>query len=303
MIIFDTDIGLGTPRAEIDDGAALIMLLRGLGDEVAAITAVHGNTTQNNVIHNTRRLLSYLEREDIPLGRGAAHGLIEDKAWFAEWQAEYGETPTWPAEPALPLAAPLIVETVQQNPGKVTILAVGPLTNLALALRLAPDIVGKVKQIVAMGGSFGQTELRPEFNAACDPEAAQAVLTAGWPIQLIGLNITKQIPFSRAFFASLADDNLATALLKQQAPGWIARVEAMGWGADDCSLHDALAVAAAMEPRLFTWEKTAVSVDLHPTEMRGVTHMLPPQAGKPTLEVATAVDVDACRALIEKYLK
>lgn len=299
MIIFDTDMSLATPGAEIDDGAALIFLLRAMGERVTAVTTTHGNTTLENALHNSRRLLAYLNRSDVPLGRGAAHGLIEAKAWFAEWQAGYGPTPPWPDESPLPLAANLIINTVRANPGQVTLIAVGPLTNLALAVRLAPDIVPLVRQVVTMGGSLAD-KTTPEFNAHCDPEAAHVVLHAGWPLRLIGLEITSQVPFSRAAFASLPDNNPALTLLKTQADGWIDRVESMGWGHNDCSLHDALAVAAVFDESLFEWQETAVSVTLHPENRRGITRAVP-KAGS-LVETAVSVNADRCRELIWSYL-
>ena len=299
MIIFDTDMSLGTPGAEIDDGAALIFLLRAMGERVTAVTTTHGNTTLENAVHNSRRLLAYLERTDLPLGRGAAHGLIEEKAWFAGWQASYGETPPWPDDFPLPLAANLIIDIVRANPGQVTLIAVGPLTNLALAVRLAPDIVPLVRQVVTMGGSLADTD-NPEFNAHCDPEAAHVVLNAGWPLRLIGLEITSQVPFSRADFASLPDDDPALKLLKTQAAGWIDRVESKGWSHDGCALHDALAVAAVFDESLFTWQETAVSVTLHPENQRGITRAVP-QVGS-LVETAVSVNAERCRELIWSYL-
>ena len=112
MIIFDTDLGLGTPNCEIDDGAALIQLLGLFPEQVAAVTTVHGNGTIDAVVQNSCRLLSYLMRTDIPLGVGAACGLIEQKEWFTEWQAAYGPTPAWPIPANLPASANLIVDLV-----------------------------------------------------------------------------------------------------------------------------------------------------------------------------------------------
>ncbi|MFT5194284.1 MAG: purine nucleosidase [Candidatus Promineifilaceae bacterium] len=305
MIIFDTDLGLGTPRCEVDDGAALIQLLGLFPGQVAAVTTVHGNGDIEDVMQNTCRLLSYLGREDIPVGRGAASGLIEQKLWFQEWQDGYGQTPKWPIPATFPASANLIIDLVRAHPHEVTIIAVGPLTNLALALRLAPDIEPLVKQIVTMGGSFGDAEPTPEFNAQCDPEAAHVVLTAEWPIKIIGLNITKQIPFSLADFASLPEWNPAITLLKQCAPAWIERVTGMGWGDGDCSLHDALAVSAAADPTLFTWQAMSVDVALVGAE-RGITRMLDGVSGEiengASVQVAIAVDVEKCRDLIWQHL-
>ena len=303
MIIFDTDMSLGTPRAEIDDGAALIVLLRAMGERISAVTTVHGNTTLDNVVHNTQRLLAYLGREDIPIARGAAEPFVEDKAWFAAWQADYGQTEPWPDFSTLPLAATLMIDTIRAHPGQVTVIAVGPLTNLALALRMAPDIVNLVRELVIMGGSFGEVEATAEFNAHCDPEATHIVLQAGWPIRLLGLNITQQVLFRREAFVALPDNNRAVALLKQQAPGWIDRVEAMGWEIGGCALHDALAVAAVLDDSLFVWQETAVTVDLSPKPQRGIIRFQA-QTQQPTSKrVAIQVDSQRCYQLIWHYLQ
>ena len=180
LVLLDTDMSLGTPRAEIDDGAALIALSSVESIEIAAITTVHGNVDAELAMHNLQRLLYYLDRTDIPLGMGAVGPLVGDKAWFEEWQAGYGRTPFWPAIDVCPPAAGLIVETIRSNPNAISILAIGPLTNLAVALQVAPDIIPLVQSLIVMGGSFGSSE--PEFNSRCDPEAAQLVLNAGWPV-------------------------------------------------------------------------------------------------------------------------
>jgi inosine-uridine nucleoside N-ribohydrolase len=176
---------------------------------------------------------------------------------------------------------------------------VGPLTNLALAVRLAPDIVPLVHQVITMGGSLADNP-EPEFNAHCDPEAAHIVLNAGWPLRLIGLEITNQVHFSRAKFATLPDANPAVALMKAQADGWISRVESMGWGQGGCALHDALAVAAVFDESLFEWQETAVSVTLHPENQRGITRAVPQKES--LVETAVSVDADRCRELIWSYL-
>ena len=300
-ILFDTDMSLGTPGAEIDDGAALILLLRAMGDRVTAVTTTHGNTNLEDVMQNTQRMLAYLGREDVPLGRGAAEALLEDKAWFAEWQAGYGQPQPWPHESYLPLAANLIIDAIRANPGEVTLIAVGPLTNLALALRLAPDIATQVKQVVIMGGSFGEAEPMPEFNAHCDPEAARIVLQASWPVRMIGLNITQQVPFRREEFAALPEANQAVVMLKRFAGEWIDRVEAMGWGSGGCALHDALAVAAVMDEGLFEWRDTAVHVELNNIPKRGAMQFCPPTP-QTNIQVAVTVDAPRCHDLIWQWV-
>jgi inosine-uridine nucleoside N-ribohydrolase len=148
-----------------------------------------------------------------------------------------------------------------------------------------------------MGGSFAEAEAQPEFNAHCDPEAAHIVLSANWPVRMIGLNITQQVLFRREEFAALSAAHPAVALLKRQADGWIDRVEGMGWEQGGCALHDALAVAAVLDESLFTWRETAVHVELNDKPQRGAMHFQPPTAGT-NIQVAVSVDADRCHDLI-----
>lgn len=294
-VFIDTDIGLGTPGAEIDDGAALLVLLRNPAIEVVGCAAVHGNVDVDDAVHNLRRLLHAEGCGDLAVGRGAALPLVEDPGWFAEWKAGYGPTEPFPGEAALPSGAAELIDAARAHPGALTVLAVGPLTNLALAVRLAPDIVPLVREVVAMGGTFGvdgaAQDTRAEFNARCDPEAAAIVLGAGWPVRLFGLDITRRVHVSRADFAGLSDPRPATASLKQQAPGWIDRVEAQGWELDGCSLHDAVAAAALLDEGLARYREVEVSVELAERARRGCMRFAPSTGGR----VRVAVDLDVAR--------
>src|SRR6185503_4657556 len=136
LVYVDTDVGLGTPRAEIDDGAALIFLLRNKLIDVIGAGSIFGNVPIHDADSNLDRLLTWLSGEHIPRGRGAGKPLIADLAWSESWQSAYGETLPWNARPATCLAANLIIDMVHQNPEQISILSLGPMTNLALAIRL-----------------------------------------------------------------------------------------------------------------------------------------------------------------------
>lgn len=291
-VLLDTDISLGTPGAEIDDGAALIALLSADSVEIEAITTVHGNVGAELAMHNLQRLLWYLDHSQIPLGLGAEEPLVGDKAWFDEWQSGYDRTPFWPSVNITPVAAGQIVETIRCNPQDITILALGPLTNLALALRVAPDIVPLVDSLFVMGGSFGGSD--PEFNIRCDPEAADLVLNAGWPLRMLGLEVTRQVYFSREDFAALPQLDQARQLLRQQAPGWIDRVESQGWEQGGCALHDAVALVALLDEDLFEWREATVTVELGDSAARGRTMITTSQQPSSNLRVAMSCDVQAC---------
>jgi inosine-uridine nucleoside N-ribohydrolase len=253
QVIIDTDISLGTPGAEIDDGAALIVLLNSPEINLKGISTVHGNVPVDLAVTNSRRILSIMDREDIPVARGCAHPLVEDldwKAWLSVWQSRYGTTPHWSGDSEVGSAEDLLIETVLSSPGEVTLLALGPLTNLANAIKLEPRIVGATKQVVTMGGSFGKGIHEAEFNVRCDPEAAQMVFQADWSIRLYGLDITRRILFDNKDFASLPEGNEALTLLKKQARGWIATVEEQGWEKGGCALHDAIVSATLVHEDL-----------------------------------------------------
>ena len=296
IIAVDTDVSLGTPGAEMDDGAALITLLNSKAD-VRWISSVHGNVQVTEATHNLRRLLSYMDREQIAVGRGCDLPLVQDPSWFIPFQARYGPTPPWPDEPQLPAAALMLIDAIRAHPGQVTVLALGPLTNLALAARLAPDVISAVKEVICMGGSFSENDA-PEFNARCDPEAAHIVYTAGWPLRLLGGDVTCRVHFERERFAQLPDDEPALKLLKEQAPGWIDIVEEQAWAHGGCALHDAVAVAALLDPTLFEFMPAVVDVELRHEDRRGATTVraVAPETSK--TRVTIEVDAERCRDFI-----
>jgi purine nucleosidase len=298
LVFVDTDVSLGTPGAEIDDGAALIFLQRCREVKVIGAGSAFGNAPVKDTSLNLDRLLTWLDGEGIPIGFGAASPLLADTHWFDDWQSAYGRTLPWTPRPIAHLAANLIIETIRAYPGQVSILSLGPMTNLALAVRLAPDIIPLTRQVIVMGGSFNVQDPAPEFNMRCDPEAAQIVLTSGWKVNLLGLDITRRVHFSRRDFSSLPEGNPAIGLLRAQAPGWIDRMEAMGWEQDGCALHDAVAVAYLVDDSIFQTEDARVAVELADPELRGVTKFHPPIAGQPTVKMVTGLDTRKCRDMI-----
>ena len=298
LVYVDTDIGLGTPGAEIDDAAALMMLMTHPGLEVLGAGSVFGNVPCRDALVNLSRMRSFFARQDIPLGHGTDLPLIEGVDWFSEWQSRYQPTLPFEVPESIPSSAQLMIDLVKANPHEVTLLSIGPMTNLALAARLDPDFIPLVKNVVAMGGSFGSTEDNPEFNVRCDPEAVQMVFNTGWDLNLFGINITGQVKYPRAEFAALKGTHPTTRLLKEMAPGWIDRMEEMGWEQGGCALHDAVAVAFLLDPSLFQFKKIGVRVELHDRSKRGVIHFDDTDRQLPQAGVATVVDVKGCHDLV-----
>ena len=303
LVYVDTDVGLGTPGAEIDDGAALIFLLRHESIDVVGAGSVFGNVPLPDAMLNLDRLLTWLDGEHILLGLGAEKPLIADMVWSEDWQSAYGKTLAWNARAASTLAANLIIQSIRSHPGQVSILSLGPMTNLALAVRLDPGIVPLTSEVVVMGGSFNSQNPSPEFNVRCDPEAAQIVFRSGWNVHALGLDVTRRVHFSRRDFSFLSDRNPAVELLRTQAPGWIDRMEAMGWDQDGCALHDAMAAAYFVDNTIFQTEQTVVEVELAEPNSRGITRFSATKENQPVVKVITAVDSGKCHDLIWSHIQ
>lgn len=298
LVYVDTDIGLGTPGAEIDDAAALLMLMTNDQLELLGAGSVFGNVRNSDALVNLCRLQSFFNRQDIKIGRGTDLPLVDRMEWFSEWQSHYGSTRPFLVPAQIPPSARLIIELVKTYPHQVTILCIGPMTNLALAARLEPDFISMVKEVVAMGGSFGSDLDFPEFNVRCDPEAAHIVLNAGWKLRLIGLNITSQVKYTRSEFTELKGTHPATLLLKEMAPAWIDRMEEMGWEKDGCALHDAVAVAYLLKESLFNFKEVGIGVELHDKSKRGATFFDVENHRLPKARVAINVDIKGCHDLV-----
>jgi len=303
LVYVDTDVSLGMPGAEIDDGAALIFLLRNPDVEVIGAGSVFGNVPLQDAALNLDRLLTWLNAESVPIALGAAQPILADMAWFQDWQSAYGRTLPWTLRPVNLLAANLIIHLVETYPNELSLLSLGPMTNLALAVRLQPEIIPRTHQVIVMGGSFNEQNSSPEFNARCDPEAAQIVFNAGWTVHTLGLDVTRRVHFSRREFSSLPNANPAVELLRTQAPGWIDRMEAMGWDQDGCALHDAVAAAYLVNDKIFQTHDTCVEVELFDPNLRGVTRFSSTAKDGLIVQVITDVDTEKCHDLIWSHLQ
>jgi len=209
-ILFDTDPG-------IDDAMALLMLARDPRAELVGLTTVFGNAP---VELSTANALALCERFgiDVPVARGAAQALFRPPAGFPELihgRDAMGNVGMAPARQrrAETLSAPqFICEMARRFPGELTIVAVGPLTNLALALQHDPQLVDHVRQVVVMGGAFGENGHRgnaspvAEANVFNDPHAADRVFTAAWPVSIVGLDVTHEVLLSTDYLAALGRD-------------------------------------------------------------------------------------------------
>jgi purine nucleosidase len=288
-VLLDTDLAMGAPGSDIDDGFALALALADPGIELDLVTTVGGNTDVDTATTLSSKLLERLGRPDVPVVRGAGRG-------------QGSPTPRQHA-------AVEIAERALAEPGELTLVAIGPLTNVALALQLAPELATAVREIVIMGGVYLRhtniAAMPGEFNIWCDPEAAAVVFRSGATLRCVGLDVTTKVRLTDDDAARLAATGTSFgAFAGACTREWIAHWDRTNPGATDehgsCALHDPLAVAAVTHPELLTWRPAHVAVETQGRHTRGITvaDLLtvenPPVAN---CEIATDVDVESFREL------
>ena len=275
-IIIDTDPG-------VDDAMAIFLALRSPDLELVGLTTVFGNSNVDATTRNALNLLHVAGRTDIPVARGAGRPLVNPPGPTGEWvhgddaMGNIGWTTV--LDPALkPVdvpAARFIVDMVMANPGEITLVPIGPLTNLALALQLEPRIASHVREIVMMGGSAlapGNVSPLAEANVHNDPHAASVVFSADWPITMAGLDVTESIPMDDAHFGALAtsSDPLAPFIVK--IVGFYQTFHRDWYGMVNGAIHthDACAILYLLDPTLFSGERWPITVP-HDGPAKGAT--------------------------------
>ena len=258
-ILIDCDPG-------IDDAIALMMAQAHPDCEIVGVTTVSGNQTIEKVTSNALRLAEFLGLGDVPIASGADKPLVRD-AVQADVHGETGlggwELPQTLRRASDRGAVDVILDTVRSNPaGTVTLVAIGPLTNIAQALRADPTIAQRFKQIVIMGGAVNAGNITPtaEFNFYSDAEAADEVMRSGGNIVMLGLDLTWQSAVPQSV---LAEIRTLTGPVARAVEAWL-DFYALGEitpGEEGPSIHDACAVAYVIDPRLVTTESACVLVE------------------------------------------
>ena len=269
-LIIDSDPG-------IDDALAIGLAVASPELFLLAVTTVGGNADVRHCTDNALRLLHAFGRSDIPVAEGADGPLTGSLVRATEIHGEGGigrtELPPSPAAVHGEGAVELMARLLRESPVPVAIAPIGPLTNIAIALRLAPDIATKVAGISVMGGGrFGNITTAAEFNIWADPEAAEMVFDYGGPLIMAGLDLTHQfqaIP-SRIERVRSIGSRLSTALadlLDFFSGTYVGRHDNM----DGAAVHDPCAVLALTHPQLFTSRPRRVVVETAGVHTRGMT--------------------------------
>ena len=301
-VIIDTDPGL-------DDAVAILFALSCGQFDVLGLTTVAGNIGIKATTHNSLRLLAAMGREDIPVVQGADTPLRRESIDIVAIHGQDGVQGLVLPEPnvaALPEpsvvphhdAVGWLAQTLLGEPaGSLTILALGPMTNLAKLIKVHPEAASRIGRIIAMGGAVdepGNVGARSEFNFATDPEAAHIVFRAGIELIVIPLDVTRKVRV----------DIAQVELMRGTVAGDIAAdviTLYFGEGKQSRPLHDPCVMLYALQPDLFTVEERLVAVDLEEGTDAGA--LKPARADAPVQHIAMRVDSAAAIALLTEGLR
>lgn len=281
-LIIDTDLGMGTVGSDPEDGMAILYALNAPDVRVDGLTLVQGNVPIAHSWPNAHHLLTLVGCPDLPVHAGAVLPRNPNRrrlqtAWLDQRAAVPQTVPAVaaPVGPPGGSAAAFICRTVLGAPGKVTVVAIGPLTNIAAAIEAEPEVATAMASLVIMGGTVavpGNVTPAAEFNIWMDPEAADVVFRSGAPITMVGLDVCHRTSFDRDRAARLRRNGSPLAgFVADAAESWIDVREQLFPEHEALHLYDTLAVAAAIEPDLLETHGALVDVETSDGPAQGMT--------------------------------
>ena len=312
-VILDTDTG-------VDDALAILLAMRSPELSVEAITGVCGNTPLDHCIRNIHITLNVLDGEVAPVvSRGEDRPLVRELAFAGDIHgidglgevtrlvhADGGRIYPEPVRRASPVhAVDLILESAHRYSDELTLIAVGPLTNVARAVMKDPDRMRGLREIIIMGGAFethGNVSPVAEFNIHADPHAAQIVCDSGIPLVFVPLDVTRQALLDAELINRYADQGGATATFVRDCTARYVAFHRRNRGVNGCFLHDPLAVAVAIREDLVTLVPARVDVETSGDLTTGMTvaDLRSQSEGEPNARVCTALDVREFLSLFEE---
>jgi inosine-uridine nucleoside N-ribohydrolase len=284
-----------------DDAIALLLALASPELQLLGVTTVAGNQTLEKTTANAIRVLEFAGRTDVPVAAGADRPLVREPFVAAYVHGETGlDGPDLPPPQGSPVnrhAVDFLADTIREVDGAVTLVPVGPLTNVALMLALHPD--ARPERIVLMGGAIAEGNITPaaEFNIWADPEAAARVFASGIDVTMIGLDVTHKALFTTAHIGRLAGrvGEMVTELLR-----FYDRFHRDVYGFDGSPIHDAVAVAHVLRPDLVETLERNVEIDVESELCRGrtVVDLWRRTERAPNTQVGVEIDADGFLELL-----
>jgi purine nucleosidase len=270
-VVLDTDPG-------IDDSLAILLALASPEIDLAAVGVTGGNCALDDGVRNALSVLALGGRPDLPVCPGVALPLIRPPLTAPETHGDtglgYARLPDSPVPRSNEHAVDMIIREIMAHPGQVTLVAVAPLTNVALALRKEPRIAQAVREVIIMGGALradGNTTALAEFNFFVDPHAAHIVLHSGMPITLLPWDITKDVLLTQADIDRLTRIESPISHFVVEATRFYLEFHLACFGYAGCSVNDPAALALAFQPDLARTEPMYVAIEYNSELTAGKT--------------------------------
>jgi purine nucleosidase len=297
-IILDCDPGH-------DDAMAILLAYGNPEIDLLGITTVAGNQTLPKTSLNARLVCTVAGIRDVPIAAGCDHPLVRDLVTAGDIHGTTGLDGHAFPEPAVPLsdvhAVDLIVDLVMRSGGDITLVPTGPLTNIAMALRREPRIVDRVQEVVLMGGSFtrGNTTPAAEFNIHVDPEAADIVFRAGWPLTMVGLDLTHQALATDEVVERIGALGTPVAEMAVNLLSFFGGTYRREQGFQAPAVHDPCAVTRVIDPSVVECVDAFVAIETRGDWTAGMTVTdFRSRLGPPNAKVATRLDVERFWSLL-----
>jgi purine nucleosidase len=261
-IIIDTDPG-------IDDSLAILLALASPEIQLEGVTVVHGNCSLDQGTVNALSVLELVNASHIPVAKGCDLPLVQPSLLAPETHGKaglgYAQLPGPASRPIVRHGCDFLIEQILSNPGEITLVAIGPLTNVALAIRQEPRIVQAVKEVFIMGGAIrheGNTTPLAEFNTYVDPHAAHIVFHSGMPITLTPLDVTYQCLLMAGDVERIQEAGSDVPAFVEAATRFYMEFHDEYQGIQGCVINDPLTMALTFAPELCDYEEYYVDVDL-----------------------------------------
>jgi Inosine-uridine nucleoside N-ribohydrolase len=261
-ILFDTDPG-------IDDACAILLALASPELSLEGLSVVHGNCSLDQGTTNALSILELANAGHIPVAKGCHLPLVQPSLLAPETHGDtglgYAQLPEPRIKPVIQHGSDFLIDKILASPGEITLLAIAPLTNVALAIRKEPRIVEALKEIIIMGGAIrheGNTTALAEFNTYVDPHAAQIVYQAGIPTTLVPLDVTYQCILMPGDVSRLQNFESPITTFVAEATRFYMEFHDEYQKIEGCVINDPLALALTFAPELCTYQELPVEVDL-----------------------------------------
>jgi len=261
-ILIDTDPG-------IDDSLAILLALASPELSLEGLSVVHGNCSLNQATINGLSILELANARHIPVAKGSELPLVQPSLLAPETHGNtglgYATLPEPQSRPIGQHGGDFLIEKIMSNPGEITLVAIGPLTNIALAIRQEPRIVSALKELIIMGGAIrheGNTTALAEFNTYVDPHAAHIVFHAGIPTTLVPLDVSYQCVLTKPDVDRLLQIDSSLTRFIADATRFYMEFHDEYQGVEGCVINDPLALALTFAPELCDYQELPVDVDI-----------------------------------------